>query len=261
VTDANGTQTTIAAPRAVSPPGPGLISSGASIKLNVLSSASLAAAASLRRAGGSRMLSTAAAEQQLLVRAQAQSALTLLASTMARDAIPGDSPRSVSAGPSTAFRRAAAQARRLQGVSASADSYCGPALTLTTARISNVNNSDINPQFDVPVAEGLHPCLSSPSSARTAALIASGAGETQGRVGLSRRFIQSGTGSQLVDLQVVQMSSTFGLPEEGAFASFSYSRSGAARSLSVSSDPSTSAFEAIAALGASASLNTTVTDL
>lgn len=135
---------------------------------------------------------------------------------MARDAIPGDSPRSVSAGPSTAFRRAAAQARRLQGVSASADSYCGPALTLTTARISNVNNSDINPQFDVPVAEGLHPCLSSPSSARTAALIASGAGETQGRVGLSRRFIQSGTGSQLVDLQVVQMSSTFGLPEEGA---------------------------------------------
>lgn len=227
----------------VSPPSPALIAASASITLNVLTSASFlpvpdelefrpnstgvgVGGNGTGTGTGEGSNSTEAPPQPIEnpVRQAAKNALTILTSTMNRDARPGDAPRSVSAGPSVAFRRATNRVRKLQGLEElPEESFCGQALMLTTARLTaSVNSTTVPSSYDVPMSEGFNPCLSNVKSERAREIMA---GElTAARVVITQGFMSAGGATaRVADLQIVQMTQTFGLPEERGFAAISYS--------------------------------------
>jgi len=110
------------------------------------------------------LVSLAAADSSDTARAKSGSVMRSLAAAMNRAASPGSAPQSVTAGPSAAFMQSVVASRRLQAAvagSASLPSYCGPALSLTTARVASGSQTAV--RASVAMTAPLAPCFAAGS--------------------------------------------------------------------------------------------------
>jgi len=151
-----------------------------------------------------------------VIREKVNSVLRTLSAAVLRAAEPGDKPISIASGPSDAFTSTVTNARRLQSASGNSTlgGYCGPGLSITTARVSTQGDNTTDLRLENPMV----PCFA------TGVVTPTNVANTVAppKIKVNPGFLASGTTSRVVDIAMVQNGRS-PVPETVGFRSMRFS--------------------------------------